>query len=95
MKISRACHSVIKKKTWMPYFQEILDGNKTFDVRLSNFKCKVGDILVLEEYDPKNKVYTGRKIEKKITFILSTKDQKFWSQSDINKYGLSIFSFAK
>lgn len=83
---------IIGKKTWMPYFQEILDGKKTFDARLANFDCKIGDILILEEYDPKLKKYTGRKIEKKISFILNTKTQKFWSQSDIKKYGLLIIS---
>lgn len=77
----------------MPYFQEILDGKKTFDARLANFDCKVGDILVLEEYDQKKKEYTGRTIEKEITFILNTKTQKFWKQSEIQKQGLLIFSF--
>ncbi|HSX49302.1 MAG TPA: DUF3850 domain-containing protein [Candidatus Saccharimonadales bacterium] len=83
----------IKKKTWMPYFQEIMDGKKTFDARLANFDCKVGDILVLEEYDQKKKEYTGRVIEKEITFILNTKTQKFWKQSEVQKQGLLIFSF--
>ncbi len=83
----------IRKKTWAPYFQEIVDGKKTFDARLANFNCKPKDILVLEEYDPKTKKYTGRKIEKEITFVLNTKKQKFWSQSDIQKYGLQIISF--
>lgn len=83
----------IRKKTWTPYFQEILDGKKTFDVRLANFNCKKGDILVLEEYDQKKKLYTGRRIEKEITFILNTKEQKFWKQSEINKNGLLIISF--
>ncbi len=77
----------------MPYFQEILDGNKTFDVRLSDFKCKIGDILVLEEFDPKTKKYTGRKLEKEIIFVLDTKKQKFWSQSEIKEKGLLIISF--
>ena len=84
---------IIRKKTWIPYFQEILDGKKTFDARLANFNCKIGDVLILEEYDPKLKKYTGRKVEKKISFILNTKTQKFWSQSDIKKYGLLIISF--
>lgn len=83
----------IKKKTWPEAFEKILSGEKTFDARLANFKCKVGDILVLEEYEPKKKKYTGRKIEKKITFILNTKNQKFWSQSDIKKFGLQIIGF--
>ncbi len=83
----------IRKKTWMPFFQEILDGKKTFDARLANFDCKTGDILVLEEYDPKTKKYTGRKLEKEITFVIDTKKQKFWKQSDIKKHGLLIMSF--
>lgn len=84
---------VIKKKTWTEAFEEILSEEKTFDARLANFDCKPGDILVLEEYDPIKKKYTGRKIEKKITFVLNTKRQKYWSQSDINKLGLQIIAF--
>jgi ribosomal protein S17 len=83
----------IRKKTWKDGFEKILSGEKTFDARLANFDCKPGDILVLEEYDPKLKKYTGRKIEKEITFVLNTKEQKYWSQSDINKDGLQIIAF--
>ena len=84
---------VIKKKTWPDEYEKILSGEKTFDARLANFDCKPGDILVLEEYDPKLKKYTGRKIEKEVTFVLNTKKQKYWSQSDISKTGLLIISF--
>ncbi len=84
---------IIKKKTWKDAFGKILSGEKPFDARLANFECKVGDTLVLEEYDPIAKKYTGRKIEKKITFILKTKKQKYWSQSDINDLGLLIMGF--
>jgi hypothetical protein len=83
----------IKKKTWPGAFEKILSGEKTFDARLANFDCKPGDILVLEEYDSARKKYTGRKIEKKITFVLNTKKQKYWSQTDINKVGLQIIAF--
>lgn len=83
----------IRKKTWKEAFEKILSGEKTFDARLANFRCKPGDILVLEEYDPKTKKYTGRKIEKKVTFVLNTKEQKYWSQSDIKKEGLLITGF--
>ena len=84
---------VIKKKTWPDEYEKILSGEKTFDARLAKFDCKPGDILVLEEYDPKLKKYTGRKIEKEVTFVLNTKKQKYWSQSDISKTGLLIISF--
>jgi ribosomal protein S17 len=83
----------IRKKTWPEVFEKILSGEKTFDARLANFDCKPGDILVLEEYDPKLKKYTGRKIEKEVTFVLNTKKQRYWSQSDINKVGLQIIAF--
>ena len=82
----------IRKKTWKEGFEKILSGEKTFDARLSDFNCKKGDILILEEYDPVNKKYTGRKIEKKITFVLNTNKQKYWSKLDINKYGLKIIA---
>ncbi len=84
---------IIKKKTWPEAFEKVLNGEKTFDARLANFDCEPGDILILEEYDPRLKKYTGRKIEKKVTYILNTKEQKFWSQSDIKNEGIMIIAF--
>ena len=49
----------IHKKTWPKYFQEILEGKKKFEVRLADFEVKEGDTLILEEYDPDIKKYTG------------------------------------
>ena len=66
----------IRKKAWREGFEKILSGEKTFDARLANFDCKEGDFLVLEEYDPVKKKYTGRKMEKKITFVLNTNKQQ-------------------
>ena len=83
----------IRKKTWPEAFEKVLSGEKTFDARLANFDCKSGDLLVLEEYNPKLKRHTGRKIEKKITFVLNTKTQKYWPQADIKKFGLQIIGF--
>ncbi len=83
----------IRKKTWKDAFEKILSGEKTFDARLANFECKIGDILVLEEYVPIIKKYTGRTIEKIITYVLNTKEQKFWSQTDIKNDGLLIMGF--
>ena len=83
----------IEKKTWPESFQQILDGIKTFDARITDFKIKPGDILVLREWDPKTKKYTGRKLEKKVTHVLKTKDVKFWPKEEINKHGLQIISF--
>ncbi len=83
----------IRKKTWPEAFLKILSGEKTFDARLADFKCSPGDILVLEEFDPKTKKYTGHKVEEKISFVLNTKKQKYWPQSKITKEGLYIIGF--
>lgn len=83
----------IEKKVWPKFFQKIIDGDKTFELRLADFKCRPGDILVLKEWNPKTKKYTGRVLEKKVTYVLKIKDVKFWSKKDIDKYGLQIISF--
>ncbi len=83
----------IEKKIWPKFFQKILDGDKTFEVRLADFECNPEDILVLREWNPKTKDYTGRALEKEVTYILKTKDVKFWPKEEIEKYGFQIISF--
>lgn len=83
----------IKKKTIPEFFEEILKGKKTFDLRLADWKCKKGDILVLREWDPGKKKYTGRVLKKKVTFVLKTKNIKFFSEEEIEKYGFQVIGF--
>ncbi len=83
----------IEKKVWPEYFKRIKSGDKTFELRLADWKCKTGDVLILKEWDPKTKEYTGQEIEKKVTYVIKTKDQKFWSKEEIEKYGLQIIGF--
>lgn len=47
-----------------------MDGTKTFECRCNDRDFKVGDELLLREYDPQ-KGYTYRCIVRKITYILS------------------------
>jgi hypothetical protein len=37
----------IEKKIWPKYFQAIIDGKKTYELRLADFDC---DFSVLENY---------------------------------------------
>ena len=82
----------IEKKTWPKFFEEIKRGRKNFELRLADWKCKPGDILVLREWDPKTKKYSGRVVEKKVTYVLKTKGLKFFAKKDIKKYGFQIIS---
>jgi len=83
----------IEKKIWPEYFQAILEGKKTYELRLADFECKEGDILVLKEWDPKTKEYTGREIEKKVSYVLKTKELKLWPKEEVEKYGYQIIAF--
>ncbi len=83
----------IEKKLWVKPFQKVLDGKKTYELRLADWECNEGDILVLKEWNPDTKKYTGRVIEKEITYIGKTKGLKYWSKEEIEKFGFQIISF--
>ena len=85
----------IEKKTWPEYFQAILDGRKTFEWRLNDFDIAEGDTLVLKEWDPKTKDYTGRQIEKKVGYVGKWKIsdlEVFHPMEEIEKNGFYIIS---
>lgn len=82
----------IEKKTWPDLFEKMLRGEKIFDVRLADEEYKEGDILVLKEWDPETEEYTGRVLEKEITFAIKTKDIKFWDKEEVDKYGYVVVS---
>ena len=82
----------IKKKTWPDMFEKLLSGEKKFDLRLADFSCGIGDVLIFCEWDPNKKEYTGRILEKEVTYILKTKDLKFWSEEEIEKNGFQVMS---
>lgn len=85
----------IKKKIWPQYFEKIKSGDKNFELRLADWECKAGDVLVLQEWNPETKNYTGREISKTVSYVLKTNDIKadgMWSEEEINKYGFQIIS---
>ena len=82
----------IEKKVWPEYFERIFIGDKTFELRLADFECVPGDTLVLKEWDHLNKKYTGRQIEKKVTYVLKTKEIQFWPKEEVEKHGYQIIS---
>ncbi|MEK6951282.1 MAG: DUF3850 domain-containing protein [Nanoarchaeota archaeon] len=83
----------IEKKVWPEYFQKILEGVKTYELRLADFECVPGDTLVLKEWDPQTRNYTGRVIEKRVTYVGKTKNLPFWSKEEIEQHGFQIIAF--
>ncbi len=85
--------AMIKKKIWPEWFELIKSGKKKFELRLADFRIKQGDVLVLEEWNPKTKKYTGRKIEKKVKYTLRFKLDDFGQEKEIKKKGLYVIQF--
>jgi hypothetical protein len=85
----------IEKKTWPEYFEKILNGSKTFELRLNDFEVEEGDVLLLREWDPKTKDYTGREIKKTVGFVGKWKVDDltvFWPKEEINEKGIQVIS---
>ena len=88
----------IEKKVWPEYFQEILNGKKTFELRLNDFEINEGDTLVLKEWDPDSKDYTGRELERKVGYVVKWKTDdltKFWSKEEVEDKGLQVISLVE
>lgn len=56
------------------FFKAIAEGTKTFDVRKNDRHFKVGDKLLLQEYNNTEGKYTGQEWEGSITYILDDPD---------------------
>lgn len=66
-------HTIHKLKILPAFFEPVLNGNKCFEIRKHDRDYKVGDYLVLNEFD--NNKFAGRKIAKEITYILQGSKQ--------------------
>jgi hypothetical protein len=87
--------AIIEKKTWpgLKYFDAIVSGKKKFDLRLNDCDVQEGDTLVLREWDPRSKAYTGRTAEKKVTYVGKFKmDELFWPEAEIKEKGIQVIS---
>ena len=81
---------IIKKKIWPEYFELVSSGKKKFELRVANFDIQEGDTLILEEWDPETKKYTGRNIEKKVDYVLKFDLNKFGQEQEIKEKGLFV-----
>jgi hypothetical protein len=84
--------AIIKKKI-PPNFYDLVNSNKkNFELRLNDFEIKEGDTIILEEWNPKTKEYTGRKIEREVGYVLDFKLNTFGQEELIKEKGLIVFS---
>jgi ASC-1-like (ASCH) protein len=85
--------AIINKKVWPEYFEAIFAGKKNYEFRLNDFEVNEGDTLILEEWDPITKDYTGRKVERQVTYVGKFQlDKLFWPEEEIKAKGIQIIS---
>ncbi len=62
-----------EKKIYPQYFDEVRAGLKNFELRKRDEGeiYLVGDEIILKEWDPETKEYTGRQTKRTITYVLS------------------------
>lgn len=58
-------------KTWPKYFQAVIDGRKTFELRVADRRFEVWDTLLLREWCPSKLDYTGRRARVVVSYLTS------------------------
>lgn len=79
-------------KTWPEYFQQVQNGNKKFELRKADRDFHVNDFLVLQEYHPEPKQYTGRNLVVQVTDVFDNIRNEDWGIDGL-KPGYCILSF--
>lgn len=60
-------------KCWPEFFQAILEGRKSHDLRRTDDRTfRVHDLIKLREFDPRSERYSGREQTVEITYITSS-----------------------
>ena len=77
-------------KTWPKYFERIVSGEKTFEIRKRDRNFETGDQLKLLEYDPDKEEYTNRMIDVKVTYLLP--GGQFGIESDYCVMAIKVIS---
>jgi hypothetical protein len=57
-------------KSWPDFFEPVMSGEKTFELRVDDRHFAVGDVLHLREWDDRTGKYTGRSVKKRVTYKL-------------------------
>jgi hypothetical protein len=72
-------------KCWPQFFDAIARGCKRHDLRRANDRdFRVGDRLLLREFDPESGGYTGREQIVAVTYITSSKQPCALSEESLN-----------
>ena len=86
--------ATITKKVWPKFFEQLLSGEKQFELRLADFELNPGDTLVLKEFDQETQAFTGRKITKVAQKVMKINPAEMYSLDEIETYGFYLIDLA-
>ena len=58
-------------KIYPQYFEDVISGKKKFEIRKNDRKYRVGDILIVKEWD--NIKYSGREARAEVIYLIDDK----------------------
>jgi len=68
--VTTASHRTHELQLWPQCFAAVSAGTKPFDVRENDPDFQVGDALLLREYDPDLREYSGRTLLRYVSHVL-------------------------
>ena len=87
---------IVEKKCWPSFFNRILKGDKTVDVRLGDFRPGARHFrMVLAEWDPKAKRETGRRAEVDAKVLSVADIFSFYTLRDLMTHRLVVLEYSK
>lgn len=58
-------------KCWPPFFWDIKTGAKPFELRRNDRDFRAGDLLILREWNDVARAYTGDRVERIVSYVLT------------------------
>lgn len=65
-----------KLKIQPEYFIDVCTGKKSFEIRNNDRNFQIGDTLLLQEFKTETQEFTGRVVERKVTYITDYAQQE-------------------
>jgi len=84
----------VEKKLWPNQFEATKSGEKRFELRIADFDLKKGDVMILREWDPRKKEFTGRFLKKKCRMVIKFNPLDFNTLDEIEKFGFYLIEFS-
>jgi Domain of unknown function (DUF3850) len=73
-------------KSWPMFFEPVLRREKTFEIRFNDRGYKVGDTLLLREWDPNTKKYSGREVRRRVLYVTEYMQTPGWVTMSIEPW---------